>query len=98
MTFRALILAEKVMTEWRGDGTLPGIMARLTDGAGRIVGFWAGDRLDWGGDDRVHVYVKGKNGQSSFSTSMSADEARSLAGSLMAMADQCDALTARKVA
>ena len=96
MAFRALILAEKSLTDWRGDGTLPGIMARITDGADRIVGFWAGGQLDWGGDDRVHVYVKGRNGQTSFSTSMTADEARDLAASLMAMAAQCDVLTARK--
>jgi len=106
MAFRALILAEKSLTHWRDDGTLPGIMARITDGANRIVGFWAGcpaaactrcsDRLDWGGDDRVHVYVEMKNGHTSFSTSMTADEARDLAASLMAMAAQCDVLTARK--
>jgi len=94
--FDALILAEKSMTLSRGDCTLPGIMARVSDGSDRIVGIWVGDRLDWGGDDRVHVYVKGRNGQTTMSTSMRADEARSLAESLLAMADQADVLTQRK--
>lgn len=86
----SLTRAETTHTEYRGDGTLPGIMARLDDGAGRHVGFWSNPPDGYMADDRVHAYVKGRNGQVSFSAAMTPAEARRLAASLLAMADQVE--------
>ena len=89
-----LTRAETERTEWRYDGTLPGIFAKIEDGVGRSAGFWVGDP-GWGYRGKtVTMYVKGRNGQTSFSVELTPDEARRLAFSLTAMADYIPAETA----
>lgn len=82
-----LARAETAHTEYRGDGTLPGIMAKLEE-SGRVIGFWSNPPDGYCADRLVHVYVKGKSGQTTVAMAMSGDAARRLAASLLAMADQ----------
>lgn len=86
----AIERAETTWTEWRYDGTGAGIMARLSDGVGREVGIWMG-RDGYGHNGRhIQVYGRGRNNQVNFSASLLPDEARSLAASILAMADKVD--------
>jgi hypothetical protein len=82
----ALTRAETERTQWRYDGTLPGIMAKLED-SGREIGLWVGDP-GWGyTGTRITVYAKGANNRTTFSVELKPEDARRLAESIMAMAD-----------
>ena len=86
---------ETTWTMFRYDGTLPGIMAKLEDGVGRAIHFWVG-QPGWGYQGKtVTVCAQGRNGQTSVAVDMAPDEARSLAASLLAMADAAEREAAR---
>ncbi len=87
----ALTRAETEYTQWRGDGTIAGISAVLSDGVGREVGFWDGPK-SWGHQGtRVQVYGRGRNNQTNFSVELYPADVRRLAASLLAMADAIEA-------
>lgn len=82
--------AETERTQWRGDGTLPGIMAKIEDG-GRELGAWVGDPGQYGyRGDGVTLYVKGRNGQTTASWWLTPTETRALIASLSAMVEMVD--------
>jgi hypothetical protein len=86
----ALRLAETEWTEWRGDFTGPGIMARIED-SGRTMGFWIGPGRYGHSGERIQCYVKGANGRTVMAPELQPADVRRLAASLLAMADRAEA-------